>query len=74
MASIYLLKLGLIALAVACFVFGGLTARKGFQLERGRHGNSAQDQASEQFGAEALVLGAFVFFFGFGLLYMLSLF
>ena len=75
MVETILLKLGLAILAVACFVFGGLTARKGFtSVREGRIDEKYDGPMAEHYGLEALGLGAFVFSFGFALLYVLMLF
>ncbi len=75
MVNIFLLKLALALLAMACFAFGSLLARKGLAslLDR-RTDKSPIDSAEEHFGGDAVCLGAIVFMFGFGLIYLLFIF
>jgi hypothetical protein len=73
--QILLLRIALVALALVCFVFGAFTARKGLQVARTREIDGQQGGlTAEGFGVQALGLGAFVFVFGFLLLYALWLF
>lgn len=75
MVNVLLLKLALVTLAIACFVFGGLTARKGLDaVRRRRPDETPQNLAEGHFGPDAISLGSFVFIFGFFLLYLLSIF
>jgi hypothetical protein len=75
MAGIILLKLATAALAIACLIFGALTAKKGFTSMRDeRIDETLEGPAAGHFAGEATALGIFVFVFGFFLMYALTLF
>lgn len=73
--QIWLVRIAVVVLGLLCIVFGFLTARKGLTCMRDRDidGMIGGPMASD-FGAYGLAMGAFVCFFGFGLLYMLTMF
>jgi hypothetical protein len=72
MGEILLVKMALLALAMACIAFGGLTTRKGFTtvLDR-RIDGSRQYRSAVLLGMQAMGLGAAVFAMGLGLFYIL---
>lgn len=73
--QIWLVRLAVVGLSGLCFVFGGLTARKGLRVLRsGNVDDKVRGPLASDSGAQALFLGAFVFLFGFGLLYILTMF
>lgn len=73
--QVWLVRLGLVALAALCFYFGSLTARKGLQVTRtGNADNIDFGHMASDVGAHGIAFGVIVFLFGFALLSLLRLF
>ena len=69
------LQIAIVLTSFACFVFGGRLFRKGIATIRSNKidGQDGRGLAHE-FGTHAIGLGTFVFLFGGGLLYLLTMF